>query len=203
MSNRRLVEVAGTSEGALSAGFALYTAKKDGGWHYILYSARGLKNYVAQNVARGLFPLKEDTGYQSFIVGFLHTSTYRQFPRGAEVQRAAAQKGWGPLMYRIAMSDLGGIYPDTDGTSEDASRVWLYFYNDPSITHWELTYPSENEDEWLRQVYSGALVEVDSLLAEHERTDNFLDEKYDVRSTTFQTFLCQAAELFFMEMYGL
>lgn len=48
------------------------------------------------------------------------------------VQYAAGQKGYGPMMYDIAFSYTGeqGMAPDRGLVSPDARRVWAYNFND-------------------------------------------------------------------------
>lgn len=54
-----------------------------------------------------------------------------------EVQLSAADKGWGPFMYDVAMARAGGLMPDRFTVSGPARRVWDYYYherNDVKVT---------------------------------------------------------------------
>lgn len=50
-----------------------------------------------------------------------------------EVHYVRAKKGWGPLLYEIALEiasqEAGGLVPDRYAVSEDAQKVWEYYYS--------------------------------------------------------------------------
>lgn len=46
-----------------------------------------------------------------------------------EVRYVAAEKGWGPFMYDVAMSLTPGLMPDRLSVSSDAKRIWDHYYN--------------------------------------------------------------------------
>lgn len=50
-------------------------------------------------------------------------------PFAAEVMLSVARKGYGPLMYDIVMSDMGGIFANRDSVSNKARAVWYYYAN--------------------------------------------------------------------------
>jgi hypothetical protein len=60
------------------------------------------------------------------IVGYLVIKTHEgDCWNAGEVKLAAAQKGFGPLMYQYAMNDYaGGLFPDRGSTSQAARAVW-------------------------------------------------------------------------------
>lgn len=64
------------------------------------------------------------------IVGFIMTrkTPGRQWD-AAEVRAVAAEKGWGPLMYDIAMANEGGLLPDRGSVTPSAKNVWKHYYN--------------------------------------------------------------------------
>ena len=47
---------------------------------------------------------------------------------------SAAEKGYGPLLYDIAMAGEQGLMPDRDGVSPDATRVWQKYRDRPDVT---------------------------------------------------------------------
>lgn len=56
----------------------------------------------------------------------------------AEVEMAAAKKGWGPFLYDIVMSSEGALVPDRGegDVSPDAQKVWnFYFTNRKDVKH--------------------------------------------------------------------
>jgi len=55
-----------------------------------------------------------------------------------EVAKSAAKKGYGPMLYDIAMNDVGGLIPDRRSVSRDAKNVWKKYMERPDIDHKKL-----------------------------------------------------------------
>lgn len=55
-----------------------------------------------------------------------------------QVVKSAAQKGWGPLIYDIAMSYCDGLIPDRHEVSNKAKNVWKRYMNRSDVTHKKL-----------------------------------------------------------------
>lgn len=74
---------------------------------------------------------------------------------GYEVGGVFADKGYGPLMYRVAMSRVypSYVFPDRVEVSEQASSVWKKFYQNPSIEHIPIKDNEFHRDEHLNQMY--------------------------------------------------
>jgi hypothetical protein len=73
------------------------------------YSAKTLKKHVVAMLS---------AGQGDFNIPFF------------EVQLSAADKGWGPFMYDVAMAKTGGLMPDRFSVSGPARRVWDHYYHE-------------------------------------------------------------------------
>ena len=63
------------------------------------------------------------------ILGMVHFGSPMQKSNHArEIRASAAEKGFGPLMYDIAMSLGGEIMADRDSVSDPAKKVWNYYF---------------------------------------------------------------------------
>jgi len=117
---RILIEAAATTQTAGSAGLALMRANDGHGRNtYVLY----VPSIIEQMLVSG------DIGYEDIakgIVGYISVQPHQGGCWNAgEVKLSAAQKGYGPLMYQIAMTDFaGGLFPDRGSTSMAARAVW-------------------------------------------------------------------------------
>jgi hypothetical protein len=47
-----------------------------------------------------------------------------------EIEFTAARSGYGPMMYDIAMADVGGLVPDRGSVSPAARGIWDFYKND-------------------------------------------------------------------------
>lgn len=71
------------------------------------------------------------------VYGFIYvakTDTSTGECEGAwQVQYVRAHKGWGPLLYEIALEiasqEANGLMPDRVAVSDDAHKVWKYYYS--------------------------------------------------------------------------
>lgn len=71
----------------------------------------------------------DDSVYEDLkrsLLGAVQTQTSDRFNEreGAEVIRSAAEKGWGPAIYEVALVGEGGLHPDTQKVSEVAQVIW-------------------------------------------------------------------------------
>lgn len=48
------------------------------------------------------------------------------------VSHSQAAEGFGPLLYDVAIEFTGGLVPDRTQVSDEAKRVWAYYYNNRS-----------------------------------------------------------------------
>jgi hypothetical protein len=86
----------------------------------------------------------EDSLYES-VVGYIQRSPAPQCnaeggPGTFQVDSSAAIKGWGPLIYDIAMSIVypGYLIADRGSNSPDADKIWKYYLNNRPDVHKEL-----------------------------------------------------------------
>lgn len=115
-----LVEDAVSGKQAASTGLALM--KKSGPKGLIVYVV-----YVPKIIAAALESGDiTDEVTSKGIVGYLVVKPHEGDAWNAgEVKLAAAQKGYGPMMYQFAMNDYaGGLFPDRVSTSSAARNVW-------------------------------------------------------------------------------
>lgn len=72
------------------------------------------------------YVLYEVVGGRINIIGYMHLDDHNGY---WEVKNSAAQKGYGPLLYDIALSDAPiGVFPDRYGVSESARVVWRKYW---------------------------------------------------------------------------
>lgn len=112
------------------------------------YIKNKLIESIIDEAARGLNDLPEDTGlfikdngtwinfilyskYENKIYGVITTSDINSSFKLQEVGRVAAEKGYGPMMYEIAMAYInpGYLMPSRDGDIRSGAwNVWKNFY---------------------------------------------------------------------------
>lgn len=116
---RHLLEAAVASTQAASQGLALYRKGTGVSVVYVLYNPAKLAEQI---------PLWRDAGgdLSQVVYGYLDVRPHKSDCWGAgEIKFSAAQKGYGPLMYELAMSDFeGGLMSDRNSTSDAARKVW-------------------------------------------------------------------------------
>ncbi len=119
---RHLLEAAVASQQAAGQKLALYRKGGGGKVVYILYSPEALEEEL---------PKYEDAGgdINRVIFGFLEVRPHQgECWNAAEIGASAAQKGYGPLMYELAMSDFeNGLMPDRTSTSTAARKLWQVY----------------------------------------------------------------------------
>lgn len=111
------------------------------GTTYVLYSPRKLREVIAAARSRDADPDDPDPGkleaavledVDLWMLGYILTArpAARTPSWGAEmVVRAAAVRGWGPLVYDIAMERGGGLFADRFHVTPRAGAVWDAYLN--------------------------------------------------------------------------
>lgn len=124
MRIRKLHEAPVSVENAKQSKLALHVINKGSSRFgnsalYILYDAATFIRYIKDN--KSLITSIEDA-----MVGMIHVHAPEgRAAHGAkEVGTSAAKKGYGPLMYDIAMALSGGLISDRDAVSTSAKKVW-------------------------------------------------------------------------------
>lgn len=109
-----------------------------------------------------------NVGATDAIKGYIQVETNIGY---GSVMSSAGVKGFGPLMYEIAMSKVDKLRSD-DSVSQSARRIWQVFYTRPDIDK-EIIDADEDETDPLNYFYSGASVNtrvlqnVDAEFVEH------------------------------------
>lgn len=110
-------------------GLALKVLRQSRSISYVLYDANKFKEFIQEMVKSEFYEgqtksLIEDSINES-ILGYIKVSPYVGGAFGAkEVQESAAERGYGPLMYDIAMSQNKGLMADRNSVSDNAEKVW-------------------------------------------------------------------------------
>jgi hypothetical protein len=212
---RRFHEAATSSARAESQGLALRVK----GNSLLLYDPKGMTQALQVLDPEQQSFIEMDKNLSDHVFGFLEVINPVQPSWGAKIVRSAsAQKGYGPLMYDIAMTLFGKIAPDRAQTSPAAENIWKYYntqrpdiqkqkFDDvtapktPSKEDDAQIYP--DRDPALNQAYSGASVGVENLKSNHER---FVHEAEKIitksdAGTSVEDWLETAADAFFRKMY--
>jgi hypothetical protein len=137
---RTLLEAAQTSSAAAAQGYALLKVRNSGnsGIEYILYNPSSIAIALEDKELSGGSPIDEyidGLDPSQVIIGYLDVRPHRGDCWDAgEIKFAAAQKGYGPTMYELAMSDFGRLMSDHGtGTSPSARVVWQKYAERPDI----------------------------------------------------------------------
>ena len=119
---RKLLEAAVVGQAAAGQGLALFRTNKSNNVEYILYDPKAFFEK-----AQGL-PADELSGIDpsDVVYGYLNAKPHQgDCWNAAEIKFSAARKGYGPLLYELAMSDFGKIMSDHGaGSSQSARSVW-------------------------------------------------------------------------------
>ena len=205
MNRKRILEAAFTADQAKAQNLAL---KIDNSF---------LVLYDPSKMLSGLESSEYDADFLSnAVLGFLEAKSPAGKNRchGAMMIRSvAAVKGYGPLMYDIAMSMYGKITSDRVQTSDAAEKIWNYYKdNRPDVLKEpfdDVTAPetSNPEDDCtlqygrnsLNYAYSGSSVDYRSLLNNHneflKNAGKFLSSK------ALEELVMAAGDAFFRRMY--
>ena len=161
--------MAGTA--AASSGLALYRTYAGALCVYVLYDCNVLEQEITSmdpSEYGGLDP-------NNYIYGYMEVKPHKgECWNAAEVKCSAARKGYGPLLYEIAMSDFGTLMSDHGaGSSMSARQVWKKYeqrsdvqkkaFDDvkepktpPKEDDCKLIPDFEGENQYLNNAYSGA-----------------------------------------------
>jgi hypothetical protein len=71
---------------------------------------------------------EEHKTYMNFIIGTIVTKKLDKAWEAHEVQTSAAEKGYGPLMYDLALSQCETITSDRSSVSSQAEGIWAYYF---------------------------------------------------------------------------
>lgn len=177
---RKIVEAALTSSDAESSGLALCVVDS-AGTLAILYNVSKMKDALWHHKGRDV----------DAVVGMIHATSAEYNAHGPsygglEIVAAAAEKGYGPLLYDFALSLGKPIMPDRESVSKKASAVWDYFYSKRSDVKklrldnkYDPKTPDPYDDSWyhketetenpLNFAYVGQGNPCTSLIAAHDR----------------------------------
>jgi len=117
----------------------------------------------------GLYPHAQvnPQDYGREIIGVLEARKFSGCNGAYEVRWVEAPKGWGPLLYDVAMEYAsrlgGGLISDRSNVSSDAAGIWDYYYNNRDDVDYEqmddleghLTPNDESDDCDQETVYKG------------------------------------------------
>lgn len=118
-----LVEKAQTASGASRLGLALYVGHARGVRYYVLYDAAKLVNAVIEDVE---IDLTDSPGKYVRAVVMVDGKTGGAW-HASEIEATAAEHGFGPLLYDVAMKMEKGLVPDRESVSPSARGVWDYY----------------------------------------------------------------------------
>jgi hypothetical protein len=125
-----LVEDAVAGKSAVSSGLALMRKPTtDGLTLYVVYVPSVIEGALSSG------DITDET-ISKGIVAYLCVKPHQGDAWNAgEVKLAAAQKGYGPLMYGFAMNDFaGGLFPDREKVSASARNVWKKYSQRGDVT---------------------------------------------------------------------
>ena len=86
-----------------------------------------------------------------------------------EVEFSAAQKGYGPMMYDIAMADVGGLIPDRKEVSDAARGIWSFYKNNRTDVEKKQIDDSDPDDPLNYAYFLKSGPNVSTLKANHSR----------------------------------
>jgi hypothetical protein len=130
----RLSEAAVTAAAAASAGLALMKPS-DGTGAYVLYDSKKVVAALAGMSGETSWRLATALEDKKAVVGMLHVDFERGCRDSRAVMSSAAERGYGPLMYDVALAD-GPLAPMRGSVSLSAERVWRhYFEQRDDVTH--------------------------------------------------------------------
>jgi GNAT superfamily N-acetyltransferase len=150
----------------------------------ILYDAKGIR----ENIHRFAYEDPDEYNIEKYIVGIASTREREDHPHFT-IEQIWAEKGYGPILYRLAIEQAGetGITPSIikNQVSKSASRVWKEFYDGKGFSYvrHEPLDKKVHDVEWLDSVYYSA-GESDSSadgVRTHEKI--FEDDPYDELET--------------------
>lgn len=138
---RAILEAAISSSIASSEGLALYVnSAQSKNVEYVLYSPKALMDAVEAHVAFSeddVDPAEALSAVDPHDVVYGYIAVRKNSGKcwnSGEVKYSAARKGYGPLMYELAMSDFARLMPDHGGGSSPSARnVWAKYAERPDV----------------------------------------------------------------------
>lgn len=130
---RHLLEAAVASKQAAGQNLALLRRNSGKYIQYILYDPQELENEFTM--------YEKGAGDEAKVIyGFLEVRPHDgECWNAAEIAASAAKKGYGPLMYELAMSDFeNGLMPDRSTTSPAARKVWQVYTQRSDVSKFPL-----------------------------------------------------------------
>jgi hypothetical protein len=133
-------------------GLALSKSESFVGVIFTLWDQKSLRD-VVKSVAEDNTLAQSNDGTNARFAAIIRVAAYRSITQWVvgmidlvrhhnelwnawEVRASAARKGYGPLMYDIAMSECGCITSDRRNVSDSAERVWSHYFNRrPDVSH--------------------------------------------------------------------
>lgn len=177
-----------------TSGLALMVNVKRDTQEYVLYDSNTFSDWATSGTKRN-FPLE---GIRGYIVTLQHFGDYND---AAEVTSSAALKGYGPMLYDIAMSNApNGIFPDRAGTSPRAKKVWEKYLTRNDVISKPLKTTDLIGDDVLDRSYKiKSLVNASSLAKAHiENVEKFKGQK---SKSEIEKSIDTAANMFFSKMF--
>ncbi len=131
-----LTEAAVGASSAASEGYALFMTDDFIGHSYVLYNPSFYLDALAERKQKKELNQKDVDVVLSLsggVVGAIFTDKNKEGPcyDSSIIAGSSAIKGYGPLMYDIAMTYSPGktLSPDRDTVSKTAHSVWKYYYD--------------------------------------------------------------------------
>jgi hypothetical protein len=222
------------SEGAQDIGDLALTKKSTSrNVGFILWDPEALRNLIMR-VTEGF--LSPDDKMNSRLMAKVDQEAYKRIKDWAvgmiqlvshrnelwdawEVQMSAARKGYGPLMYDIAMSACGRITSDRRSISKSAESVWAYYHDrrsdvkklpfddrknprtPPKIDDAEL-YGNEVGQSPLDYTYEGASIDTSSALHRGDEVIESIAKEFKISKRSLDDLILRSGHNLFGEMYG-
>lgn len=124
-----------TTKDVQKRGLALHVFQSKENNQYVLYDANQLLDYYKHHDG-DIENLKHSLLLN--MVAMMITKQPEGNAHGArEVSVSAALKGYGPLIYDIAIS-YDGLIPDRNNVSRDAKKIWSRYFERPDVDHKQL-----------------------------------------------------------------
>lgn len=192
-----LQEKAINASAASREGLALLVTSRYRGTMCILYDPYAFLELLEEKPwLKDGIPSSADINFKKYepivgMIAFDNPDSHKGQAWGAkEILRSAAEKGYGPLMYDIAMAIAGGIMSDRESVSNSAKGVWSKYLNNRSdveakqLDDYENPSTETKEDD--ASVYSGDPMTADNPLNYAYFTKDGVDiDKLVQNSNTF------------------
>ena len=166
----RLSEAAATPAAAAASGFALMKPAEGQG-SYVLYDAEKTVRALTGMARETWWKLAAVVESEKAVIGMIDVKSGRQCGGARIVLTSAAERGFGPLMYDIALAD-GPLAPMRDSVSSSAERVWRHYFEQRNdVAHHPLMGCKQHPKvrSWLNFVYEAKNpINVNSLVKAHD-----------------------------------